>query len=182
MSRNYQKTVVVCGSGSSRPDSTNYRIAEAVGKRLGAAGYAVATGGYGGTMEAALKGAHSGKVTTIGVTLSSRVEAPNEYVATRIEADSYTDRLMELVGLGDAFVILEGGPGTLLELAMVWALKSRGVITACPIVCLCEQWREVVETMSFYSEQALAATSFLHFASDVDEAVALIARHVPLDA
>jgi predicted Rossmann-fold nucleotide-binding protein len=76
-------------------------------------------------MEAALKGASRFCVDRIGVTTHYfQVKPPNAYVEKHIIKDTYLDRLFELVDIADGYVVLPGGTGTLLELAMVWALRS----------------------------------------------------------
>ena len=50
------KIVSVFGTGRAKPGDKNYVLAEQLGEALAEAGFAIANGGYGGTMEASAKG------------------------------------------------------------------------------------------------------------------------------
>jgi predicted Rossmann-fold nucleotide-binding protein len=54
-------------------------------------------------------------------------------------------RLARLIELGDAYVVLPGSTGTLVELAMVWELINKGLIPRRPILCWGDFWRPVVD-------------------------------------
>ena len=67
------------------------------------AGFAIANGGYRGTMHAAAKGAAEAGGTVIGVTCSAfKNSVANEYVTREIVAGSLEERLETLVELGRA--------------------------------------------------------------------------------
>ena len=88
--------VAVFGSSQSDPDSRNWAEAEQVGRRLGEAGFAVITGGYGGTMEAVSKGASEASGHVIGVTappLFPGRHGANAYVAELIETEGLAKRI-----------------------------------------------------------------------------------------
>lgn len=57
------------------------------------------------------------------------------------------ERLMKLVELGDAYVILKGGTGTLLELAYVWEFINKGLMREKPIVVVGQFWNDVIQTL-----------------------------------
>lgn len=57
------------------------------------------------------------------------------------------ERLMKLVELGDAYVILKGGTGTLLELAYVWEFINKGLMSEKPIVVVGQFWNGVIQTL-----------------------------------
>ena len=62
------EAVAVFGSSQTEPGSLEWEEARRAGTRLGEAGYAVITGGYGGTMEAVSSGAADAGGHVIGVT------------------------------------------------------------------------------------------------------------------
>ncbi len=166
-------TIVVFGSSLSVPYSTDYEAAEELGGKLAAKGFNIATGGYGGTMEAVLKGASEYGVKRLGVVLSKSELKINDYVQEKIFAETYLERLNLLIELGDIFIILPGGTGTLLELSAVWALKERGFVNK-PIVCYGEIWYEMLQTMGFYSEKFLESSSLLKIAVDMDKIIEFV--------
>jgi predicted Rossmann-fold nucleotide-binding protein len=54
-----------------------------------------------------------------------------------------------LIKLGQGYVVLPGGTGTLLELAKVWELKNKGFLeTDKPIILVGEFWRPLVELVA----------------------------------
>ncbi len=166
--------IVVLGTGRAIENSFEYDTAQLLGRLLAKNGYDVATGGYGGVMEAALKGASSEDVNRIGVLTEFYDREPNEYVTEVIKEETYLDRLVKLIEIGDAFVVMPGGTGTLLEWALIWAYKDRKIIENKPTVCIGEQWHEVTQTMSFYSERVLDNADFVDYADNAEEAVKII--------
>ncbi|MCL5267485.1 MAG: LOG family protein [Bacteroidetes bacterium] len=135
--------------GSSRPveGSKEYEEAEILGKKLSSAGISVCTGGYGGIMEAVSRGASESDVKIIGVTSATFSPTPNKYVNVQVHARSHFERLEKLVEIGDAYVILRGGTGTLVEFAMVWELMNKNLIGEKPIILVGDFWKPVVNLM-----------------------------------
>jgi len=140
---------VVTVFGSSRPieGTTEYELARWVGRDLALAGFTVCNGGYRGTMEAAARGAREAGGHTIGVTTSFYSKRANDWIEREIRVSSMHDRLLKLVELGDGYVVLKGGTGTLLELAAVWEMINKNVIAQKPIVVIGEFWEPVVKTV-----------------------------------
>lgn len=135
--------ITVFGSHAPKPGSDEYKEAEQLGKELAEAGFAVGTGGYGGTMEAALKGAGGG----IGFTAMIFPAGVNKYVTEEIRSPGLFERIATMVEGSDGFVCLKGGTGTLLELAAVWELVNKKMVPYKPIVCIGSFWRNVVSTL-----------------------------------
>jgi uncharacterized protein (TIGR00730 family) len=142
--------VSVFGTGRARQGEPAYVLAEQVGRALAEAGFAIANGGYRGTMQAAAQGAAAVGGTVIGVTCSAfKNSAANEYVTREIVTGSLEERLNTLVELGQGYVVLPGGTGTLLELATVWELKNKGFLDkAKPIVLAGDFWRPLVDLVA----------------------------------
>jgi uncharacterized protein (TIGR00730 family) len=116
--------------------------AEAIGKGLAEAGYAVITGGGPGVMEAANKGA----ATAGGVSVGLGIELPtemglNDYVEIGLEFRYFFVRKTVFIKYSQAFVVLPGGFGTLDELFEALTLVQTGKITKFPIVLVgSEYW------------------------------------------
>lgn len=148
--------VTIFGSRAADAESLAYQDALLAGKLLGEAGFDIATGGYGGIMEAAFIGAKDYNVRKIGITTAFYTDRfPNKYMTEGIVAKTYIDRLNELLNVGDAYIVFPGDSGTLLEMSAVWALKEKSVIGDKPLICIGDQWSEVVQTMGFYSERLI---------------------------
>lgn len=170
-----QKTVTIFGSGRVREDSESFAIAGELGCELAKAGLAVANGGYGGTMLAGAKGAAEVGGTVVGVTCSAfKNSVANEYVTREVVTGSLDERLNTLVKLGDGYVVLPGGTGTLLELAAVWELKNKKFLDrGKPIILLGEFWKPLTELVCRDDPRSIERIAF---ADDSVQAVALIQR------
>lgn len=143
-------TVSVFGTGRAQPGQPVFVMAEQLGQALAEAGFVVANGGYGGTMLASAKGAAEAGGTVVGVTCSAfKNSVANEYVTREVVTDSLDERLATLVEMGQAYVVLPGGTGTLLELATVWELKNKKFLDqARAIVLLGGFWQPLVDLIA----------------------------------
>lgn len=145
-----EKVITIFGTGRAGQGDSAYMLAEELGRGLAEAGFAIANGGYGGTMLAAAKGAAEAGGTVIGVTCSAfKNSKPNPYVTRNIVTESLDRRLDTLIELGEAYVVLPGGTGTLLELAKVWELKNKGFLDAGkPIILVGDFWKPLVNLVA----------------------------------
>lgn len=143
------KVVSVFGTGRAKPGEAVFVLAEQLGRELAEAGFVVANGGYGGTMRAAAKGAAEAGGTVVGVTCSAfKNSVANEFVTREIVTGSLDERLDTLVRLGQGYVVLPGGTGTLLELAKVWELKNKKFLDrAKPLVLLGGFWKPLIDVV-----------------------------------
>jgi hypothetical protein len=138
-------SIAVFGSSEPVQGDPLYDEARRVGQLLAAAGFRVVTGGYGGVMEGASRGAAEAGGSAVGVTCSIfRDRSPNPYLAETIEKADLHDRTRELVALSDGFVVLMGKSGTLAELAFLWALHRAGCLDRRPVVLLGDPWRHLL--------------------------------------
>ena len=145
-----EKTITIFGTGRARQGDSNYQLAYETGKALARTGFAIANGGYGGTMLASAQGAAEAGGEVIGVTCSAfKLNTANKYITREIVTGSLDERLDTLIKLGQAYVVLTGGTGTLLELAKVWELKNKGFLkTGKPIILLGGFWMPLVELVA----------------------------------
>ncbi len=145
-----EKTITIFGTGKAKPGDSAYTLAYEMGKMLAQTGFTIANGGYGGTMLAAAKGAAQAGGKTIGVTCSAfKRSTANEYISREIVANSLDERLDSLIKLGQGYVVLPGGTGTLLELAKVWELKNKGFLeTGKPIILVGRFWEMLVDLIA----------------------------------
>jgi uncharacterized protein (TIGR00730 family) len=144
------KVITIFGTAKATPGDEVFQAACEIGAGLAEKGFIVANGGYGGTMLAAAKGAAQAGGEVIGVTCSAfgRSRA-NEYVTKEIVTDSLQQRLNKLVELGQAYVVLAGGTGTLLELAHVWEFKNKGFLSAGkPIIIVGRFWKALIDLIA----------------------------------
>jgi uncharacterized protein (TIGR00730 family) len=125
-----------------------YEAARRLGGLLALAGFAVATGGYRGVMEAASRGAAEAGGHVIGVTCKALQDyaglMANRWVTEEIAYPSLRERLSHLVENCDAAVALPGGIGTLSEVALTWSLLQTGEIPRKPFVLVGPTWRDTL--------------------------------------
>jgi uncharacterized protein (TIGR00730 family) len=135
--------------GSARVDegSAPYEAARAVGRRFGEEGWAVVTGGGGGVMEGANRGAREGGGLSVGFNITlPHEQRPNEYLDISYTFDHFYARKVCFVRPSEGFVIFPGGFGTLDELYESLVLIQTGKIRHFPVVLFdSEYWAEMVE-------------------------------------
>jgi len=118
-----EKIVTVFGSSKIGPDHPTYRLGHRWGQILAEMGFAVATGGYDGAMEAVSLGAKEKGGLVIGVTappVFPHRSGPNHHVDIELPSDHLLDRIDRLLDLGHAHLALPGGIGTLTEILAAW--------------------------------------------------------------
>ena len=138
----------VFGSARVAEGDDEYAVALRTGELLGAAGWAVMTGGYQGAMEAASRGASEAGGHVIGVTVADWKDrnAPNRWVAEERRASNLLARLAELLA-ADALIAVGGGIGTLAEVALAWNLRQRDHAHA-PLILVGSRWERVVPVLA----------------------------------
>src|SRR6476619_3766135 len=111
--------VAVVGASTATPDEA--AVAEEVGAGLASAGAIVVTGGLGGVMEAACRGARSVRGVAVGLLPGDDRSAANGWVSVAIATGLRELRNGLVVRTSDAVVAVGGGAGTLSEIG--FALK-----------------------------------------------------------
>ena len=111
--------IAVVGTGEASPADLAY--AEEVGAGLADLGAVVVTGGLGGVMEAACRGARSRRGHTLGILPGDDRDAANGWVEIAVATGMGELRNGLVVRASDALVAIGGGHGTLSEVAL--ALK-----------------------------------------------------------
>ena len=111
--------ISVIGAGTCNNET--YSIAEEIGKLIAQKGAILVTGGLGGVMEAASKGAIEASGTTVGILPGFSKEDANKYVSIPITTGLSHARNIVIVRSADAVIAVSGEYGTLSEIAV--ALK-----------------------------------------------------------
>jgi uncharacterized protein (TIGR00725 family) len=166
------KVITIFGTGRAEVGDKTFELAYRTGKLLAEGGFTIANGGYGGTMLAAAKGARAAGGEVIGVTCSAFKSNANQYINAEIVTDSLQERLGKLVELGAGYIVLPGGTGTLLELAMVWELKNKGFLSRSKAVIIVgDFWKELVSTVGCDNANS---TRYIEQADGPEEAVSIL--------
>lgn len=133
----YDKTVTVFGSARLPAEHPVCRQAYAVGWELANQGYAIVTGGGGGVMEAANRGAFEAGGTSIGFNIHLPMEQKlNEYTTESYRFEHFFGRKVAMTLDASAYIFAGGGFGTFDELFEVITLIQTGTVPQVPVVLL----------------------------------------------
>ena len=147
--------VTVFGSARTPRGHPHYELMRGVGAALGRAGFAVITGGGGGLMEAANRGARDAGALSIGCNIElPHEQRENDYLDIALRFRHFFARKVMFVRYASAFVIGPGGFGTLDELFESLTLIQTGTIRHFPAILVGnDEWDGLLEWLR---TQALA--------------------------
>lgn len=157
--------VSVFGSATVAPESREHERARRLGELLAGAGWVVMTGGFDGAMAAICRGASEAGGHTVGVTVSEWNRQANAWVCEERPQATYLERLVHVATMADGYVAVDGGIGTLTELALVWSLLEVRSLPPRPLVALGGRWRRV---FSVLGEELIARREHLALVTVVD--------------
>ena len=171
----------VFGSARTSPGTPEYELARTVGRRLGAAGFAVITGGGPGAMEAANCGARDAGARSIGLNIDLPFEHDHagRYVDLSLDFHYFFCRKVMFVRYANAFVALPGGFGTLDELFEALTLVQTKKVTKFPVVLLgTDYWGGLYEwiqrTVLSHGKIGDKDVRLLYLTDEVDDAVKVV--------
>jgi uncharacterized protein (TIGR00730 family) len=141
--------VTIFGSARTDPSHWVYAEVKRVATELAALGCDIVTGGGPGLMQAANEGAAAAGART-AENIGIRIELPfeqdvNPFVEQAFEHGTFFTRLHHFVLVSDAFVVMPGGIGTVLESMMIWQLLQVRHLYDVPLVFVGPMWRELIE-------------------------------------
>jgi uncharacterized protein (TIGR00730 family) len=140
--------VAIFGSARARPGTFAYEEVKRAAAAFTELGCDIVTGGGPGLMQAANEGAAS--VGHAGRSVGIRVELPfeqevNPFVEQAFEHGTFFTRLHHFVIASDAFVVVPGGIGTVLETLMIWQLLQVRHMDDVPLILVGRMWNGLVE-------------------------------------
>ena len=170
------KTIGVFGSSRREEGSALYREAYELGGALARAGYAVLTGGYGGSMGAASRGAAEAGGRVIGVTCAIfDPTPPNPWLTEEVKAPGLLARLGIMLDRCDGFVAVRGGIGTLSEVTLAWSLlQTRSLNGGTPLVLLGAEWQGVLDALMAHTDLGRSIASLARIAATPAAALAAL--------
>ena len=180
--QNYRVTIF--GSARLKPATPAYNAVKKLAAELTKMGCDIISGGGPGLMQAANEGAHSIEKAmhrSVGI----RVELPfeqevNPFVGHAYEHRTFFSRLHHFMIMSDAFIVVPGGIGTLLEMSLAWQLLQVRKLYNTPLIVVGKMWANLVEwgrcSMLRKGNELASDIDFTipHCVNTIDECVALI--------
>jgi len=141
--------VSIFGSARAEPGQPYYELAHKTAYEIAKADFAVITGGGGGIMEAANKGASEAGGKSIGLNIELPMEQiPNEYQNISLHFRYFFCRKVMFLKYAHGFIVFPGGYGTMDEffesLVLIQTLKQASFPV---ILMVSEYWEGLVNWM-----------------------------------
>ena len=181
--------VTIFGSARIKAGSHDYNRVKKMAANLTEKGCGIITGGGPGLMQAANEGAAMVDGHDSSKSIGIRVDLPfeqnaNPFVGKVYNHKTFFSRLHHFMIMSDAFVVVPGGIGSLLELSMVWQLLQVRKLYGTPLILIGDMWEKLVDWARLYmveSEHELASNldiSIPTCVSSSEEALELIDAHL----
>ena len=164
------------GSARVHEGSEPYESARQVGRLFAENGWAVVTGGGGGVMEGANRGAREGKGLSVGFNIVlPHEQAPNPYVTPYLsfQFHYFALRKMHFLLRARAVAVFPGGYGTFDEMFELLTLVQTGKVRPLPILLFGrDYWNRVVNFEAMVEEGVIAPhdLDLIHWSEDAEEA------------
>lgn len=135
------------GSARIKPSDPIYKKTEKIARLFVENNFAVITGGGGGVMEAANKGATEAGGTSVGLNIILPFEQkPNSFTNVKLEFKYFFIRKVMFVKYAAAYIILPGGFGTLDELFEAVTLVQTHRIKPFPLILVgSDYWTGLID-------------------------------------
>ncbi len=161
------------GSSRAKPQEPYYKLAEQTAAEIAKAGFAVITGGGGGIMEAANKGATDAGGMSIGLNIELPMEqVPNEFQNLSLHFRYFFCRKVMFLKYAHGFIVFPGGYGTMDEffesLVLIQTLKQASF----PVILMgSEYWDGLIKWMKekMLKEHEFIAAEDLNVFTVVDD-------------
>lgn len=130
-------------------DPPAYEKVKELAAGLAGMGCDIITGGGPGLMQAANEGAVAGGAEGKG-SVGIRIELPfeqevNSFVGQAYEHRTFFSRLHHFMIVSDAFIVVPGGIGTLLEASLAWQLLQVRQLYRTPLIFVGRMWAELID-------------------------------------
>lgn len=145
------KQVAIFGYADAPDTEELYQYVINVSKALAEAGYIVVDGGGPGVMRAATIGAKQAGGKVIGITfypqdaMNYEGRDPKNLFDKEIRCANYVERTLTLMEQGQAYVIFNGGTGTISEFGMAWGLARLYFGHHKPLILYGKFWENIMD-------------------------------------
>ena len=184
--QNYRVTIF--GSARLKPGTTAYEGVKQLAAELVSMGCDIISGGGPGLMQAANEGAHSVDSSGLRRSMGINIELPfeqqvNPFVSQAYGHRTFFSRLHHFMIISDAFVVVPGGIGTLLEMSLVWQLLQVRKLYNTPLILVGKMWPDLVDWgrryMLMEGSELASDVDFTipHCVATIEETLALIRQN-----
>jgi len=181
--QNYRVTIF--GSVRLKPGTIVYDQVKQLAAELTEMGCDIISGGGPGLMQAANEGALSIGPEALKRSVGIRVELPfeqelNPFVGQAYQHRTFFSRLHHFMIVSDAFVVVPGGIGSLLEMSLAWQLLQVRKLYNTPLILVGKMWPKLIEwgrrSMLHKGSELASEIDFTipHCVNTIDETVAII--------
>ena len=144
------ENITFLGYADAKESDDPFKAAYEVARLCAEEGYTIVNGAGPGIMKASTLGAHKGGGRAIGATFYPKdipmFEGRDETnkVDELLVEDSYLERTLKLLEIGQIFVIFNGGTGTISEFGMAWGLARLYFGHHKPLILYGNFWQEII--------------------------------------
>jgi uncharacterized protein (TIGR00730 family) len=181
--QNYRVTIF--GSARLKSGTRAYDGVKELSAELTRMGCDIISGGGPGLMQAANEGAHSVDPAATHRSVGIRVDLPfeqelNSFVGQAYQHRTFFSRLHHFMIASDAFIVVPGGIGSLLEMTLVWQLLQVRKIYNTPLILVGKMWAELVEwgrrSMLVEGSELASEVDFTipHCVGSIEEALSIV--------
>jgi uncharacterized protein (TIGR00730 family) len=181
--QNYRVTIF--GSARLKSGTRAYDGVKELSAELTRMGCDIISGGGPGLMQAANEGAHSVDPAATHRSVGIRVDLPfeqelNSFVGQAYQHRTFFSRLHHFMIASDAFIVVPGGIGSLLEMTLVWQLLQVRKIYNTPLILVGKMWAELVEwgrrSMLVEGSELASEVDFTipHCVDSIEEALSIV--------
>src|SRR3989338_7496359 len=182
----YDKSVTFFGSARFTENNPHYAKARLLSRKIAELGYTILTGGGGGIMEGANRGAFEAGHESLGLNIHLlKEQGLNSYTTDSVQFDYFLVRKVAMSFAAEAYVFFPGGFGTLDELFEILTLIQTHKIRRVPIVLVgSDYWNELhsfIKKEMFSKHRTIDASDMdIYTITDNDEEILEIIKKVPI--
>lgn len=182
----YDKSVTFFGSARFTENSPHYIKARELARKISELGYAILTGGGGGIMEGANRGAFEAGYQSLGLNIRlPREQQLNSYTTDSLRFNYFFVRKVAMSFAAEAYIFFPGGFGTLDELFEILTLIQTHKIRRIPVILVgSDYWNELhsfIKNVIFGKHKAIDAEDMdLYTITDKEEEILNIIKKVPI--
>src|SRR5204863_7695137 len=146
--QNYRVTIF--GSARLQSGTVAYDSVKHLAAELTRMGCDIMSGGGPGLMRAANEGANLADPEAKHRSVGIRVDLPfeqelNPFVGQAYQHRTFFSRLHHFMIISDAFIVVPGGIGTLLEMSLAWQLLQVRKLYNTPLILVGKMWPKLIE-------------------------------------